>query len=83
MGGRLLKRWPAFLLTLSLALVLAAPAQAAFPGQNGKIAFNTSSPGGPVNIGVINPDGTGRAILTTGINPTWSPDGTTARVLAR
>ena len=76
MAGRFLKRWPAFLLTFSLTLVLAAPVLAAFPGQNGKIAFNTGPPGGPFNIEVINPDGTGRAILTTGLYPTWSPDGT-------
>jgi len=75
MGGRLRKRWPAFLLTLSLALVLvAAPAQAAFPGQNGKIAFGVGS-GASSTIQTIEPDGTNQTVLRQGSEPAWSPSG--------
>jgi dipeptidyl aminopeptidase/acylaminoacyl peptidase len=53
---------------------LAAPAEATFPGKNGKIAF--SSPARiPGAIETIEPDGTSRAVLTTGISPAWSADG--------
>jgi Tol biopolymer transport system component len=63
---------------LVVLLMLPAGAAATFPGKNGKIAFNSggSSPYIPGNtIEVINPDGTGRATLTTGTDPAWSPDG--------
>ena len=80
MGGRLLKRWPVVLLTVFLALVLAAPAQATFPGQNGKLAY--TQPVGQFErdeIFVSNADGTGVAQLTHNdvddANPAWSPDG--------
>jgi Tol biopolymer transport system component len=73
-----------------LALALAAPAQAAFPGQNGKIAFsatNTNPTYPNTDIYAVNPDGSG---LVQIINenggtwedsnfdsvPEWSPDGT-------
>jgi Tol biopolymer transport system component len=58
-------------------LALPASAQAAFPGQNGKIAFD----GGPGNneIYVVNPDGSGLTNLTNDPAsdevPKWSPDG--------
>jgi hypothetical protein len=61
-----------------VTLALAAPAHAAFPGANGKIAFADLQ-----NIYTVNPDGTG---LTTVISIApvragygavdWSPDGT-------
>ena len=56
---------------LVATLALAAPAHAAFPGANGKIAFEGSG------INVINPDGSGLATLTTGFDaqPIWSADG--------
>jgi TolB protein len=63
---------------LVVVLMLPAVAAATFPGKNGKIAFNSGgpSPYAPGNtIEVINPDGTGRATLTTGTDPAWSPDG--------
>ncbi len=48
------------------ALALATPpAQAAFPGANGKIAFSGHT---------INPDGSGLSSLP-GFNSSWSPDG--------
>jgi Tol biopolymer transport system component len=60
------------------ALSSAVPAYAAFPGENGKIAF-ASSRGGDAEIYTINPDGTGLAQLTNNsdadLNPAWSPDG--------
>jgi hypothetical protein len=69
----------ALAVTCLAALALAAPADAAFPGANGKIAF-VHSTGGPGQIYVMNQDGTGRTPLTSapGRNsaPAWSPDGT-------
>ena len=80
MGGRLLRRWPAFALTLALALALTAPAQAAFPGKNGKIAFEQRGPLNRTDVYVANPDGSGLTNLTSGTagggRPEWSPDGT-------
>ncbi len=55
----------------ALVAVAAAPAHAAFPGENGRIAFvNTGG------ISTMNPDGSGVAAVTTGSGPMWSPDGT-------
>ena len=75
MGGRVLNGWPAFLLTLSLVILLAAPAQAAFPGQNGKLAASKDG-----DIYVMPPDGSGQENLTADTAgsrdwPAWSPDG--------
>ena len=55
------------------AAVGAAPAEGAFPGQNGKLAFVRAG-----NIWTVNADGTGPTQLTTegsSIGPRWSPDG--------
>ena len=70
-----------------VALAAAAPAQAAFPGQNGRIAFETirrlrSDPRfGEIHS--INPDGTGALQLTNNSvfdgGPAWSPDGSRSR----
>ena len=67
---------------LALACVLAAPAQAAFPGKNGKIAFVKSQFGAPTTsmVHTMEPDGSGVAPLPTGSLahssfPAWSPDG--------
>ena len=77
MGGGWLRR-----LCVAAVLVGAAaapaPALAAFPGQNGKIAFRGSN-GIADGIAVVNPDGTQRTQLTANSTdgaPTWSPDGT-------
>jgi Tol biopolymer transport system component len=56
------------------------PAHAAFPGANGKIAFNSTPPtGAKSQIFVMNPDGSGVVQLThePGMNSesAWSPDG--------
>ena len=64
----------------------AAPAHAAFPGANGKIAFQRSAAAGSDQIHVANPDGSGRVQVsrpqhymygTDGfVQPTFSADGT-------
>jgi Tol biopolymer transport system component len=63
----------------ALLLVAAAPhAGAAYPGQNGKIAYE-SDDGVHSGISVMNPDGTGQLALTGGgeeRDPIWSPNGT-------
>jgi Tol biopolymer transport system component len=57
------------------ATLWTTPANAAFPGQNGKIAY---SHGG--DIWTVDPDGTNAQQITTGParedQPNWSPDGT-------
>ena len=63
----------------SLLLAPAAkPAQAAFPGKNGKIAFQTSRDGND-EIYVMNQDGSNPQNLTKDSHadhsPAWSPDG--------
>jgi Tol biopolymer transport system component len=56
---------------LFCVLVLGAPAEATFPGQNGKIVFFHAG-----NPATINPDGTGLTELPrVGDLPAWSPDG--------
>src|SRR5688572_27572735 len=62
----------ASLVVLVLAC-LPSPAQAAFPGQNGKIAFFRSS---DANLYVMNADGTGQTPISRGsADPAWSPSG--------
>src|ERR1039457_7570944 len=51
----------------------AAPVSAAFPGTNGRIAYDLAS-----NIWTIQPNGSGAVQLMIGhnsLNPRWSPDG--------
>jgi WD40-like Beta Propeller Repeat len=69
------------LLAVSALLVVGAPAQAAFPGANGRIAFDSDldDPGVQSEVYVASPDGSGLTRLTN--NPAsdsdagWSPDG--------
>jgi WD40-like Beta Propeller Repeat len=67
------------LAVVAALLVIAAPAHAAFPGANGKIAFTRDS-GGLYNVWTMNSDGSGQTQITTapdgGEFPKWSPDGT-------
>jgi Tol biopolymer transport system component len=73
--------WKTSLLVVALVVDLAAPATAAFPGQNGRIAFIEAS-GTGLDIFTMNPDGSDVKQLTTfgssgGFTccATWSPDG--------
>jgi Tol biopolymer transport system component len=64
-------------------LFSAAPAEATFPGSNGKLVYYTSWVGPhtfftPPDIYTVDPDGSNQARLTTDERssyPTWSPDG--------
>jgi TolB protein len=64
-------------LVLLAAALAGPPAQGAFPGQNGKIAFAGSPDGSFHRVYTINPDGTGANQLSpsSGSAPAWSPDG--------
>lgn len=69
------KGWGVVIACAALCATLwTAPAEAAFPGQNGKIAFARDG-----DIWTVNPDGTGRIRITTNpardFSPRWSPDG--------
>jgi Tol biopolymer transport system component len=55
------------LLAVLAGLTLSSAAEAAFPGQNGRIAYS--------GIVTINPNGTAPASVTEGQEPAWSPDG--------
>ena len=63
---------------LALA-VKVEPSQAAFPGHNGKIAFQTHRDGN-YEIYTMNPDGTNQTSISNNSAddelPAWSPDGT-------
>ncbi len=79
-----MKRLAALVIVSGMTLVgpvaVGGPAQAAFPGPDGRIAFVTDE-GGCCNISTMNPDGSGVTQLThvasgTGaFDPFWSPDG--------
>jgi Tol biopolymer transport system component len=60
-------------------LALAPPAHATFPGNNGKIAYDTDRDGN-FEIYSMNPDGTSKTRLTNNaardVSPAWSADGT-------
>jgi hypothetical protein len=63
---------------VAVAAALAAPAHAAFPGQNGKLVFDDAF----LSIRVVNPDGSGNTVLQSVgagyylYDAAWSPDGT-------
>ena len=58
----------------TLALLAWVPsANAAFPGQNGKIAFDNRTD--PATVWTMNPDGTVQVPLRPGTQPSWSADG--------
>ncbi len=68
------------LVTLLSALFVSPPAtHAAFPGANGKLAFERNLNGNNSEIIVANPDGTGQTNITNDpsndVDPAWSPDG--------
>jgi Tol biopolymer transport system component len=72
----------AVLVVSGVMLVLKEPAQAAFPGQNGKIAFHSLRVGFDTwyEIYTMNTDGSSTTRLTDNavqdISASWSPDGT-------
>ena len=68
MSVRLLMRVVPGLIALAV-LALSAPAQAAFPGANGKIAFLRIGAGSDNGIYTMNPDGTGVQNVTMGVTP--------------
>ena len=78
----LLGRVAAAISVATMGLTAGPAAEAAFPGANGRIAFQGSIPCGPdfcSGIVVINADGTGRNLIfesPTAASPAWSPDGT-------
>jgi Tol biopolymer transport system component len=77
MRGRLARAVTAAALTLSIGLVAAPQAHAAFPGENGRIVFDTvnaywSGQAAVSNLYSVRPDGTGLKQLTD------VPDGTAA-----
>ncbi len=69
---RNVKVWCLITTLSAVVLLSASPAQAAYPGENGKIAYAVVG-----GLRTMNPDGTGQTQLTTGsdIAPAWSPDG--------
>jgi hypothetical protein len=80
-GGGGIRRVLVALLAGIAMLASAATAEAAFPGQNGKLVFVRSgaNAGDPSLMWTANPDGTGQApVGGPGVNqswPVWSPDG--------
>jgi hypothetical protein len=55
---------------------VARPADAAFPGQNGDIAYSKFSPRSEsARIFTMNPDGSEQNLLGPGSSPSYSPDG--------
>lgn len=60
---------------LVLAAVASVPADAAFPGANGKIAYSVESES-PAAVWIANPDGSSATRLAEGRNPSFSPTGT-------
>jgi hypothetical protein len=54
------------LLALMLVMIEAGPAEAAFPGENGFIAYSSEPMGGPSEVFRIKPDGTRAKALTRG-----------------
>jgi Tol biopolymer transport system component len=63
-------------LAVCALLLVAPPAQAAFPGANGKIAFSNYVEGVGYQVETIEPDGSGRTAVLRGEDPAWSADGT-------
>ena len=64
---------------LAVLTFFAAPAQGAFPGQNGRIAFISGRDEVNGDLYTVNPDGSGIARLTNTPQqewtPNWSPNG--------
>jgi len=63
------------MLVLMLVVVDARPAEATFPGKNGKIAYTRAYSTGIDSIYTMNPDGSGDTYVAKGLHPSYSPDG--------
>ena len=65
-------------LAAAAALALATPAQATFPGRDGRLLFSVATDQG-VQIQTVRPDGRDRRQITDvageAVHPDWSPDG--------
>jgi hypothetical protein len=62
----------ALLAAVGAALLVLGPAQGAFPGSNGLIAYSCNSG----QVCVVNPDGSNaRVLVNAGNDPVWSPNG--------
>jgi TolB protein len=63
-----------------LGLIVAAPSQAAFPGANGLVVYDSNQGGSDLEIMKGPPDGSGSVQLTNNTvddqEPAWSPNGT-------
>jgi TolB protein len=75
-----IRRISLLLVACGLLAISAAPAHAAFPGNNGKIVFiSLNSASGSEDIRTVNPDGSGGAYIGDAqqfpASPKWSPDG--------
>ena len=83
--GRTFPLFASLAATVLVATVLAVaatqdPAEAAFPGKNGRIAFAMFPEVGDAEIHTMLPDGSGPRPVTNNsthdVRPAWSPDGT-------
>ena len=76
----MIRIWPALAVVLAVGLAAAAPALGAFPGENGKIAFDSDRHGGDQDIWTMDPDGGNLVNLTAKSKandsaPNWRADG--------
>jgi Tol biopolymer transport system component len=76
----MIRIWPALAVVLVTGLAAAAPALGAFPGENGKIAFDSDRHGGDEDIWTMDPDGRHLVNLTAkskanDFQPNWRADG--------
>jgi Tol biopolymer transport system component len=72
--------WPALAFVFVAGLAAAGPALGAFPGENGKIAFDSDRRGGDEDIWTMDPDGRHLVNLTAkskadDFQPNWRADG--------
>jgi hypothetical protein len=73
---RCLAAW--FLAPWVIAVLWCLPAQASFPGRNGRLALalgTPAGPGGPTTIVTLRTDGSHMRRLGAGADPVWTPDG--------
>jgi Tol biopolymer transport system component len=76
----MIRIWPAVAVVFVVGLAAAAPALGAFPGENGRIAFDSDRRGGDEDIWTMDPDGRHLVNLTANsrandFQPNWRADG--------